>query len=86
MGCEITNTVTGVVYRNGGTVASPSWQNTDEISTSEIADLAVTAGKLAATLDLTGKTVTLPANVLNAGKIDLFKSGSAAVSASGILF
>ncbi len=46
VGCEITNTVTGVVYRNGGTVASPSWQNTDEISTSEIADGAVTAAKI----------------------------------------
>lgn len=45
VGCEITNTVTGVVYRNAGTVASPSWQNADEISTSEIADGAVTYAK-----------------------------------------
>lgn len=65
VGCEITNVVTGVVYRNAGTVASPSWQNTDEISTSEIADSAVTAAKIRAT----AQSVTTTADGLTTGLI-----------------
>lgn len=65
LGCEIVNRASGIVYRNAGTVASPSWQNVDEITTGEIADLAVTAGKLAAALDISGKTVTLPSLAQN---------------------
>lgn len=45
-GCSILG-VNGKVYRNAGTVAVPSWQDTDEISTSEIADGAVTLAKMA---------------------------------------
>lgn len=56
VGCEIINTVTGVVYRNAGTVASPSWQNTDEISTTEIASWAVTLAKLK--VDTEARTAT----------------------------
>jgi len=41
--------VDGKSYRNAGSTASPSWQDEDSITTGEIADLAVTAEKLAAT-------------------------------------
>lgn len=46
-GCMCTNTASGVIYKNNGTTASPSWQNVDEIGTSEIADGAVTYAKRA---------------------------------------
>jgi len=50
----------------------------NEITTAKIADLAVTAGKLAGTLDLSGKTVTLPATIsLPAGAIMAFAMNSA---------
>lgn len=39
----------GKVYSNKGTLAVPSFQDMDSISTSEIADLAITPAKLAAT-------------------------------------
>lgn len=41
-GAEITSIVSSITYKNTGTTASPSFQNTDEIITSEIADGAVT--------------------------------------------
>jgi len=44
-GCMCINVGSGVVYKNNGTTASPSWQNVDEIGTSEIADGAVTYAK-----------------------------------------
>lgn len=47
IGCEILG-ADGKAYRNAGTTASPVWQDTDSISTSEIADLAITTGKIAA--------------------------------------
>jgi hypothetical protein len=46
LGCTILG-VDGKVYRNAGTVATPSWQNVDEIATDEIADGAVTLAKMA---------------------------------------
>ena len=46
IGCEILG-ADGKVYRNAGTVASPSWQDTDSIATSEIATGAITLAKLA---------------------------------------
>mgnify|MGYP007099586127 CR=1 FL=1 len=46
VGCSMLG-ADGKEYRNAGTVASPSWQDTDSISTSEIADLAVTTAKIA---------------------------------------
>jgi hypothetical protein len=57
-GAEYTNTSTGVTYRNGGTTASPSWQNTDEISTSEIASNAITFAKLASPVTTTQTSAT----------------------------
>lgn len=47
VGAEIINIVSGICYRNNGTTASPTWQNQDEIATSEIADGAVTPVKSA---------------------------------------
>jgi hypothetical protein len=44
-GCSMLG-VDGKEYRNAGSVASPSWQDTDSISTSEIASGAVTLVKL----------------------------------------
>lgn len=38
--------VDGKLYRNGGTTASPSWQDTNEIITSEIANEAITTAKI----------------------------------------
>lgn len=46
-GCKIFDLSSGITYRNGGTSSSPSWNNEDEISSSEIANGAVTAAKLA---------------------------------------
>lgn len=44
-GCLCFNTASGIHYKNNGTTASPSWQNVDDIGTSEIADGAVTYAK-----------------------------------------
>jgi len=61
--------VNGKSYRNSGTTASVVWQDEDSIATDEIADGAVTAGKLASTLDISSKTVTLPATSVTAGML-----------------
>lgn len=45
-GCLCINIADGTTYKNNGTSASPSWQNVDEIGTTEIADGAVTAAKI----------------------------------------
>ncbi len=67
VGAEIINAVSGITYRNNGTTASPSWQNQDEIATSEIADSAVTYAKRAvvatATATADGLTTGLIADV-----------------------
>ncbi len=47
VGCLLVHTTLGNSYTNGGTTASPSWNNISEISSSEIADGAVTASKIA---------------------------------------
>lgn len=56
----------------------------DTVSSSLLADGSVTAGKLASTLDLTGKTITLPAGV--GGKIaainKFYLNGNTSVSAT----
>jgi hypothetical protein len=77
-GAEYTNISTGVTYRNGGTTASPSWQNTDEISSSEIAAGAITLAKLAS-----GVT---PSHVVKySGKITWSGSGaSLATTVTGV--
>lgn len=46
IGCVLTNALTGVMYRNTGTVASPSWDTFTEIGRTEIADDAVNTDKL----------------------------------------
>ncbi len=46
-GCNIINLSNGKSYRNTGTIASPVWNDEDDISTSEISDGAVTIPKLA---------------------------------------
>jgi len=47
IGCILTDTTNGKSYSNVGTVASPSWNSVSEITTSEIADGAVTYVKRA---------------------------------------
>lgn len=67
-GCICVNVGDGKTYKNNGTTASPSWQDVDEIATSEIADDAVTFAKMAvgaeartATADGTGTgAITAP--------------------------
>lgn len=62
-GCLAVDKTNGQLYINSGTESSPSWSLFSKlggsIGTSEIEDEAVTAAKLAATLDLSSKTVTL---------------------------
>lgn len=48
-GCRILDTSTVTMYQNVGTAASPSWTSQDQISTSEIADGAITAAKVRTT-------------------------------------
>lgn len=47
------------VYENSGDETTAAWDLIGETSTSDLADLSVTAAKLAAALDLTGKDVKL---------------------------
>lgn len=63
-GCLCINVADGTTYKNNGTSASPSWQNVDEISTSEIADGAVTAAKVRGS-----QSVTTTADGLTTGLI-----------------
>lgn len=64
VGAEITSIVSGITYKNNGTSASPSFQNADEIATSEIADSAVTYPKRASIA-----TATATADGLTTGLI-----------------
>lgn len=45
VGCTLTDTNTGKLYYNAGTVAVPSWNSVGDIATAEIADGAVTYPK-----------------------------------------
>lgn len=45
VGCRLTDTNTGKLYYNAGTVAVPSWNSVGDIATAEIADGAVTYPK-----------------------------------------
>lgn len=72
VGAVVTDLSTGTAYRNAGTTASPSWQDTDDISTDEIANGAVTLAKLkvdaearTATADGTGTgAITAPTGLI----------------------
>lgn len=64
-GCRILDLSTGIEYYNAGTTASPSWNSADQISTSEIADGAVTAAKIRDT----AQSVTATADGLTTGLI-----------------
>lgn len=64
-GCLCINIGDGKTYKNNGTTASPSWQDVDEIGTSEIADSAITAAKIRAT----AQSVTATADGLTTGLI-----------------
>lgn len=64
-GAEIINIVSGINYRNGGSSASPSWQNADEIATSEIADGAVTPVKSAQAESVTATTDGLTTGLIS---------------------
>lgn len=71
VGAEVIDLSTGIKYRNSGTTASPSWQDADSISTSEIADGAITPAKVrttearTATADGTGTgAITTPTSLI----------------------
>jgi len=51
----------------------------NQVTTSKIPNLAVTAAKLASSLDLSGKTVTLPNNSVTAEKLDGAQTGTAPI-------
>ena len=59
-----TSTNDFIVHNGVGLITEPS---DGSVSTAKIEDLAVTAGKLAATQDLSTKTITLPATVAGLG-------------------
>ena len=82
VGAEITSIVSGIIYKNNGTTAAPTWQNVDEISTSEIADSAVTAAKIrdtaeARTATADGLTTGLITSPVSAIKFVAVTSGAA---------
>ena len=58
---------------------------TDAVETLKIKDLQVTAGKLAATLDLTGKTVTLPADTVTLASIPDGTVGFAKLATAAVI-
>lgn len=66
-GAEITSIVSTITYKNTGTTASPSFQNTDEIITSEIADGAVTYLKRAVVATATATTDGLTTGLIADG-------------------
>jgi hypothetical protein len=51
----------------------------DQVITSKIPNLAVTAAKLASSLDLSSKTITLPNNSVTAEKLDGAQTGTAPI-------
>lgn len=63
-GATVVDLSTGTLYKNTGTSASPSFNNVDEISTSEIADGAITAAKVRGT-----ESVTATADGLTTGLV-----------------
>ncbi len=65
VGAEITSIVSGITYRNVGTSASPSFQNSDEIITSELADGAVTPVKSAQLEAVTATTDGLTTGLIS---------------------
>ena len=58
---------------------------TDAVETNKIKNLQVTAGKLAATLDLTGKTVTLPADTVTLASIPDGTVGFAKLATAAVI-
>lgn len=85
VGCLLLDLSDGKQYYNAGTVASPSWNATADITTTDLGDGQVTAAKLASTLDLSGKTVTLAAGEVSAGELasTLDLSGKSVTLATG---
>mgnify|MGYP003340322692 CR=1 FL=1 len=71
LGATVTDRSTGIVYRNSGTVASPSWQNTDSISSSEIADGTVTRADMSASAGLTSIQTKL-GDIATTGTFDTY--------------
>ena len=71
IGATVTDRSTGIVYRNSGTVASPSWQNTDSISSSEIADGTVTRADMSASAGLTSIQTKL-GDIATTGTFDTY--------------
>lgn len=65
-GCICINVGDATTYTNGGTSASPSWQNVNDISTAEIADGAVTAAKVRAAQSVTGTDDGLTTGLITA--------------------
>ena len=69
-----------MAYLGSGAAPTATATGPDSVSTSSIQDSAVTAGKMASTLDLSSKTVTLPASAVPtfaAGTLMLFQQTAA---------
>lgn len=80
-GAEIINIASGINYRNGGSSASPSWQNADEIATSEIADSAVTYAKRAVVATATATSDGLTTGLIADGTTFVTVTSSSATNA-----
>lgn len=81
VGAEITSIISGIVYKNNGTTASPSWQNVDEISTSEIADGAVTYAKRSSVATATATADGLTTGLIADGTTFVTVTSAAATNA-----
>lgn len=81
VGAEITSIVSGITYKNGGTTASPSFQDADNIATSEIADSAVTYAKRAVVATATATADGLTTGLIADGTTFVTVTSSAATNA-----
>lgn len=80
-GCQAINIADGTIYKNNGTTASPSWQNVDEIGTTEIADSAVTYAKRASNVSVTATADGLTTGLITAGSTFVTVTSAAATNA-----
>jgi len=67
VGCRLTDTNTGKLYYNAGTVAVPSWNEVGAVTTAEIADGAVTYAKRAVIGTATATADGLTTGLIAAG-------------------
>lgn len=77
----------GVMYKNSGTTASPSWDSVDSIATSEIAANAVTMAKLVRGTDgqiIIAQTGADPLYAAMTGDITMSKTGATTIGAGKV--